>query len=155
MNFKRVHSMAMAIAILASGASASAQTPTNAQIQEAKSRISAIKNRVDRLIELGQQGGSEDDFLAAQRLSIASGSLFNAGERADQALFAMAPAVKAVRFAQCCTATGLARSQVARARLAALLPPVGILTPLAGEFSDIVNELNLLRQPFPVGVGCP
>ncbi len=155
-------SMAITAAVLVAGATASAQQPSVEQAEALKNRIQKAQADVQRLINIGrgdgEAGGDENDALAVPVLLEASGSLFTAGQRADDALFAALSgnfALATFRFTQACTQTGLARSQVARARLAALAFPPGFLTVVAGDFTLIVNELFLLRSPFPVGVGCP
>jgi len=156
-------SMAVAAAVLAAGATASAQQVNVEQLQSLKNRIQKAQGDVERLVNIGRRGGEEaggveSDVLAVPILLEASGSLFTAGQRADEALFAALGgnfALATFRFTQACTQTGLARTQVARARLAALAFPPGFLTVVAGDFTLIVNELILLRSPFPTGVGCP
>lgn len=158
MKFTRIHFAAVVAVALAAVTTASAQpVPSAAQIRAAKSRIQSIKADVDNLIRIGQGrgGGGEKDDLAVAILNEASGALFLAAQRADESLLATSNDVRLFRFSQCCTQTGLARSRVARARLAALVPPTGFLGIHAQDFTLIVDELFALRQPFPAGVGCP
>jgi len=135
-----------------------------------KSGIDRAKNVVDRAIRSATGGPfnpvelwdqpvdsslvNESDALALPILMQASSSLFNAGTSADGALLGFLSgniALGNFRFAMACNQLGLSRSQIARARLAAIQPPVEFLGPFGPELNLTVLEIVALRQ----AEGCP
>ena len=96
----------------------------------------------------------ENDLTALPILMSASSTLGNAGALSDQAKLAYLSgnfALGNFRYAQACSSLGIARSQVARANTAALLPPVGFLAAFGPDLANVVIELQLLRA----SEGCP
>ena len=117
--------------------------------------IQAVNNHM-RLSDIGLEdlGLPENDALALPILLQASSTLFQAGQSADQAIAAFLVANIAFgnyRFSMACLNTGLARSQVARANIAALQPPAGFLVAFSPDLGNVVTELLLLRAT----VACP
>lgn len=151
-----------------------AVTPEDAQaIKEGVNRAKAVVDRA--LAASGSQGGShggwdtgssspgsgpspwevgeevilESDFVALPIYQQASNSLFAAGSLADQAIFALSGVniqEGVFLYAKSCAKMGISRSQVARANLAALQPPVGYLAAFGPELEEVVVELNALHQ---------
>ncbi|MFW7380327.1 MAG: hypothetical protein ACOH5I_16060 [Oligoflexus sp.] len=137
---------------------------TQEQVVKLKNTVVEIKAEIDTIIaqaqnpRLNNEDLNEDDALAIPRLLQASSNLFEAGTRADETLLEILAGnfqLAFYRFSQACTATGLARSQVSRARFGALVPPAGFVSIFDAQFANIIIELGLLRSPFPTGVGCP
>lgn len=162
MKSKFWQSIVIAAATLGTAATASAQTPTLENARRLKGVIDDAKQRVDDLIARGRgSGGNEDDLLALPPLLEASSSLFNAGVWADALIQNLTPpgfpnfSLAGFQFARACTFTGLARSQVARSRLGAAVPPIGFLTTTDPQYGLVINELSALRSAPPFGVGCP
>ena len=117
--------------------------------------IQAVNNHM-RLSDIGMEdlGLPENDAMALPILLQASSTLFQAGQSADQAVAAFLAANIAFgnyRFSMACLNTGLARSQVARANIAALQPPAGFLVAFSPDLGTVVTELILLRAT----VACP
>lgn len=93
---------------------------------------------------------TESDDAALPIYQEASNNLYAAGSLADQAIIALSSGFNiqegAFKFAQSCAKMGIARSQVARANLAAAQPPVGYLVQFGPELQEVVVELNALHQ---------
>jgi len=159
------HAIAISAVVVGIGAAASAQEEISLeQAQKLQATVYDVKQQVDSIIDQARARGiitdNENDLLAVPPLLQASSSLTTAGTRADQLVIILSAPfpnfqLATYRFTQCCTATGLARSQVARARLGASAFPPGFIGTFDAQFADIINELTLLRSPFPTGVGCP
>ena len=136
---------------------------TLAQARQLRSVINSARQRLDSLI-VKARGGSfgpthEMDAPALNLLLMAGSNLNTAGEQADtlndqiaaNPLDPQAP----ITFARACSHSAVSRSQVARARLAAASLPVENLLPSDPQFPLLVGELQGLRSPPPLGVGCP
>ena len=97
---------------------------------------------------------AESDALALPIYVQASGNLFDASSQADNANIHFLQgqiALANFEFANACAKMGISRSQIARANLAALQPPLGFLAPFGPQLADVVVNLNQLRA----AEGCP
>ena len=134
--------------------------------QNLKAGIQKAQQVVDRVIDsvgpqaslhdvgLDDLGLGENDALALPALMQASSSLFRAGQNVDESiLYFLSGNVPfgLYKFSMGCMSTGLARSQIARANVAALQPPAGFVTAFSIDLISVVNELFLLRS----AVSCP
>lgn len=91
---------------------------------------------------------NESDALALPVFIQASGSLFDAGHFVDVSTIDLLGGniqQGNFEFAMACSRMGISRSQIARANLAALQPPTGLLAPFSADLLQVVTELNALR----------
>ncbi len=91
---------------------------------------------------------NESDALALPVFTQASGSLFDAGHFVDVSTIDLLGGniqQGNFEFAMACSRMGISRSQIARANLAALQPPTGLLAPFSADLLQVVTELNALR----------
>jgi hypothetical protein len=96
----------------------------------------------------------ESDAFSLPIYVQAGASLGRAASDADQAKLNYLSgniAFANYKFSSACVTMGLARSQVARANSAALLPPAGFLAAFGPELASVVSELFSLR----ISEGCP